>query len=65
MPTPHLLFLERLVEAMPVSFISRPSLADDINGEGWVMYQCSRTKWRSGVGMDDGAGLPAELPKLD
>ena len=25
----------------------------------------SRTKWRSGVGMDDGAGLPAELPKLD
>ena len=22
-------------------------------------------KWRSGVGMDDGAGLPAELPKLD
>ena len=22
----------------------------------------SRTKWRSGVGMDDGAGLPAELP---
>ena len=25
----------------------------------------SRTKWKSGVGMDDGAGLPAELPKLD
>ena len=25
----------------------------------------SHTKWRSGVGMDDGAGLPAELPKLD
>ena len=23
----------------------------------------SRTKWRSGVGIDDGAGLPAELPK--
>ena len=30
-------------------------------------YLClrgSRTKWRSGGGMDDGAGLPAELPKL-
>ena len=25
----------------------------------------SRIKWRSGVGIDDGAGLPAELPKLD
>ena len=25
----------------------------------------SRNKWRSGVGMDDGAGLPAELPKSD
>ena len=25
----------------------------------------SRTKWRSGVGIDDGAGLRAELPKSD
>ena len=25
----------------------------------------SRTKWRSGVGMDDGAGLSAELSKSD
>ena len=29
------------------------------------MFLGSRTKWRSGVGMDDGAGLPADLPKLD
>ena len=25
----------------------------------------SRTKWRSRVGIDDSAGLPAELPKSD
>ena len=25
----------------------------------------SRIKWRSEVGMDDGAGLPTELPKSD
>ena len=40
-------------------------LTEDIQFGIVLHLRGSRTKWRSGVGMDDGAGLPAELPKLD